>query len=428
MISNRSKRAFTLVELLAVMIIMSLMAGMIVAAVQGVNQTAKEARTRSIIAAIDNVLREQYESYKYRAYAIEIPDTFRPTSRTGNELGFEVLASEAGRARLMMLRDLQRMEMPDRLSDISSAPSLLRAAANPVLTAGTPGAPTDPPAGTVIDTRDNKGVRRMFNLSWYDSNASFAVGGDVVPSKMAAYRDRLPNSFNFTAAASVQNQGAECLYLIMTTSYVGGSPAIDAIPAANVADTDGDGLFEILDGWGQPLGFVRWPVGVFDLELSVDSSVPDDFDLFRSDYGYVIDRSVSTVALPTDVNVVSTATKPQAWSMRPLVFSAGVNKVFGVATNPWTAGNVEVPTFNYQAFSWRWPVGANFYGAELPGRGRGSGSNTYNEHPYPDPYLRRFIAANLSGGTFAGLLPGQTFSAADSADNITNYQLQATQR
>ena len=50
----------------------------------------------------------------------------------------------------------------------------------------------------------------------------------------------------------------------MATSFVGGSPALEAIPSSNIGDTDNDGLREILDGWGNPLGFIRWPVGYSD--------------------------------------------------------------------------------------------------------------------------------------------------------------------
>lgn len=201
--TTRSRNAFTIVELLAVMVLLSMMAGMVVTAVSGVTRSAREARTKNIIAAIDSVLLEQYESYKYRALPVEIPDTFNPANFTSGstttEIGFEVLSSEAARIRLLMVRDLQRMELPDRLSDIASAPALLRAAANPVLRNNT----TD----TLIDTRSDKTQRRMFNVSWYDSSASFSSGGDNVPSKLAAYRDRIPSGFSFTAAASLQNQG-----------------------------------------------------------------------------------------------------------------------------------------------------------------------------------------------------------------------------
>lgn len=425
---SKPTRAFTLVEVLTVLALIALMGGMVVTAVQGVTQSAREARTKSIIQTIDSVLMQQYEAYKYRALPLDVPDMFRsanyatsPTSGDA-EVGFEVLSTEAARVRLMMIRDLMRMEMPDRLSDISSAPALLRAAASPVVVQGA--------TGQVVATRDSLADRRMFPVRWYDSTATFASGIDNVPSKLAAYRDRIPSAFNFTAPDALQNQGAECLYMIMATSYVGGTPAIDAIPEPNIGDTDGDGLLEILDGWGQPLGFVRWPVGFFDFELSINTGIPDDFDLFRSDYAYLDQATPPTsLAVPTDVNAVPQG-KTYPWSVKPLVFSAGPDGRFGIATNPWTTA-AEVADFSYQASTWFWPVSAAWYSTELPGRNLGVGATTYNQHPFPDPYLRRFIAANQSSGVFAGLLPGQllqtTTASTEIADNISNYQLQVEQ-
>ena len=301
----------------------------------------------------------------------------------------------------------------------------------------------------------------MFAVSWYNANASYASGLDNVPAKLAAYRQRLRDleslnsvAFNFnTPSVLQQNQGAECLYLIMATSYVGSGPAIDVIPAANIDDTDGDGLLEILDGWGQPLEFIRWPVGVADFEQSAIVSaaptsanpnltpVPDDFDHFRSDYAYTtLDPTVWTPAVPINVNSVG-ATPPdlKPWSMRPLVFSRGPNRVSGIATNPWTSAGAEVPTFRYRtrtaapASPWDWPVAASpsYYGSEEPGRNRGVGNATFTQHSFPDPYVRRFVVAN-GGLGFSGRLPGQllsgTLATEEAADNITNYQLQSTPR
>lgn len=435
--SLRLRSAFTLVELLMVLVLLSMMGGMIVAAIQGVTHTARESRTKSIISAIDSVLLEQYETYKYRPFPVEIPDTFNPANFTTTgpgptasvEIGFEVLSSEAARVRLMMVRDMQRMEMPDRLSDIAAAPQPLLAAANPVLQDSN---------DQILNTRSNRAQRRMFNVTWYDPNATYASGRDNIPSKLAAYRDRIPSGFNFNDPKSLENQGAECLYLIMATSFVGGSPAIDAIPATNIADTDEDGLPEILDGWGQPLGFIRWPVGYFDLELSINTSVPDDFDLFRSDYAFLFDEDTAIAALPTDVNanVYSPPgkTRPYTWSMRPLVFSYGPDGNPGIATNPWRANGTEQADFNYQHSNWRWPINNSYFGAELPGRNRVPGNNNTSTNPlaFPDPYLRRFVSAHSGPGGFTGVLPGQvltsTTAATDLTDNITNYQLQATPR
>ena len=49
------------------------------------------------------------------------------------------------------------------------------------------------------------------------------------------------------------------MYLILSTSFVGGQPAIGAIPQSNIGDTDDDGMLG-LDG-GTSLQYVRWPVG-----------------------------------------------------------------------------------------------------------------------------------------------------------------------
>lgn len=430
------KKAFTLVEVLAVLVLLSLMAAMVITATDGVTESARETRTKKIIAAIDSVLQEKYQSYRYRPMAVEIPDTYNPasmdSSATNPEIGFDVLASEAARVRMMMIRDLQRMELPDRLSDIGSAPMLIRAAASPILRNGT----TD----AILSTRADKSQRRMFPVSWYNSNATYASSNDNVPGKMAAYRERIQaieslsgNTFNFTSPSTAQlaNQGAECLYLIMATSYVSGAPAVNVIPAANIGDTDNDGLLEILDGWGRPLGFIRWPVGYFDFEASLDRSVPDDFDLFRTDYAYVVDTSISTDAIPTDVLAATADPNLKPWSIRPLIFSFGPDGNAGIATNPFTPAGAEQTNFSYQDTAWNWPVDANHYGTqEFLGRARGSLATTYANHPYPDPYLRKFVEDN-GGAGFTGRLPGQVLGATGAtnvADNITNYQLQATPR
>lgn len=204
---------------------------------------------------------------------------------------------------------------------------------------------------------------------------------------------------------------------------------VEAIPAANVGDTDNDGLKEILDGWGNPLGFIRWPVGYFDPELSIDKTIPDEFDLFRSDYAYtMIPGSTSSSAgaydVFTNVNFNDGTIKP--WSMRPLVFSAGPDGEYGITTDPITAAGVPMANYNYQASDWWWPTTAAFYGEELPSRGGEP------KRPFPDPYLRVFVNSNLNNGQFAGRLPGQplptTTSVNELTDNINNYQLQVSPR
>jgi prepilin-type N-terminal cleavage/methylation domain-containing protein len=56
-------------------------------------------------------------------------------------------------------------------------------------------------------------------------------------------------------------QSAACLYLIITKGPLFDTepPSAADLKAIETADTDGDGVPEIVDAWGQPLRFYRWP-------------------------------------------------------------------------------------------------------------------------------------------------------------------------
>lgn len=75
---------------------------------------------------------------------------------------------------------------------------------------------------------------------------------------------------------------SEFLYFILTNSDVYGVPPVgeDAFSASEVADTDGDGLKEFVDAWGQPLRFYRWPTRLFNPtgNPNITSSTPGKID------------------------------------------------------------------------------------------------------------------------------------------------------
>lgn len=404
--------AFTLVEVLVVLVLLSILSGMVLTAVQGVTTSARMARTRSIIATVDSVIQEQYEAYKYRPFPVVIPDGGGITG-TGNTISHEIIPSEAARVRLIMTRDLQRMEMPDKVSDVRQAadrryatmPAVIRGMADRVL--------ENPSTGELTLARAASGdlsQRSQFTVNWY-TGSPLPTNNDRGhwPPRFSAYLrrtaalDPITNTIRWTP----QHQGAECLYLILATTFSGGVSAIEAIPASNIGDTDGDGVPEILDGWGRPLGFIRWPIGFAD--PAIQTTVPDEFDPYRSDFGFLL----SSVTAP--------------YVVRPLVISAGADGEFGITFSPRqtnttdedsvliAAGSAEEVNYATQT----WPVNATWMGAEAAGR---SGS-----YGYPDPFLRREIAG--AGGTY--LLPGQALlgTAANSyrADNISNFQLEATE-
>lgn len=381
-------QAFTLVEVLVVLVLISILSSMVLTAVNGVTNSARIARTRSIIATIDNVIQEQYESFKYRPLPVVLPDLSLLTPG-GQVLNLEVLPSEAARVRLIMTRDLQRMELPDRKSDIlfgssTNLPARITAAANRVMM-------NDAANPTAVIRDDNKANRVISRVEWYTNSLS-------LPSRFSTYRRRASPSW------TEQFESAECLYLIMSTSYVAGAPAIELIPPSNIGDLDGDGMPEILDGWGRPLAFIRWPSGfVFrpvdqvsaDDTLTFDPTIPDDFDPLRVDFG----------SMPG----VDPSLRP--WSIRPLIISAGSDGEFGVNLQ---AGDGTFPGFKYNEQTTGagtlmiWPKAD--MGDETGGRP--------DDYVFIDPFLRKYPLTKPGSPILTPL------ANAVRADNMTNFQLE----
>ena len=103
----KQRMGFTLIEMLVVVMIITMLAGLTLSAVGSARNAAAAARTRATIEKINRVVMKHYASYQYRKVDISgIPnvDTSKKT--------------EVAKAKLKALRILIRQEMPDRRSDI----------------------------------------------------------------------------------------------------------------------------------------------------------------------------------------------------------------------------------------------------------------------------------------------------------------------
>ncbi len=183
-----ARAAFTLIELLIVVLVISILAATVMFAMMAAQEQGRRARTRAQITKISECLARQWDSYRTRRVPVFIP------LKTGPKA--------AAKIRLDALRELMRMEMPDRKSDLSG-PAVL--ASEPAL------------------------------LKMYKSSASSKWNTDY--------------------------QGAECLYLILKHLKDENGTALDFFSDAEIGDVDGDKMPEILDGWGTPIRFLRWAPG-----------------------------------------------------------------------------------------------------------------------------------------------------------------------
>lgn len=272
---GRIPHAFTLMELLIVILIIGLLVGLSVAAYVGAAEQARANRTRAIISKLDQMISSKWDTYKTRRLPIRTTG-MRPKSEpfvdaNGNGFwdGGESFTDQApfngtydrgaGYARLMAMRELQRMELPDRNTDVAELS-----------------------AGSIEVTATGMPQASLQRTYW--RKAMVAMGGDP------------QNSATWGAIANwtPQNQGSECLYLIVSAMQDGDKNGLDFFTPDEIGDTDQDGMREILDGWGRPIGFLRWApaftvenVGIVSSQVSsLNNGVPvqpDPFDIIKED-------------------------------------------------------------------------------------------------------------------------------------------------
>lgn len=79
-------------------------------------------------------------------------------------------------------------------------------------------------------------------------------------SEVDADRDGTPD-ITPVPSHTPETESAECLYYFLThyTQYGSEPVGTGDFTSSEVMDTDGDGLLELVDGWGKPLRFYRWP-------------------------------------------------------------------------------------------------------------------------------------------------------------------------
>jgi prepilin-type N-terminal cleavage/methylation domain-containing protein len=205
-------RGFTLVELLVTISIIALLAGLTLGALQAARQTAREARTKALIAKLNQVIMQRYDSYLTRRV---------PISTRG------LAPNEAARRRLDALRDLMRMEMPERWSDVY----------------------TSTPGGT------------PHQYSW---------GSIPRPALSQMYLAKYTQN-----QPSAEFGPAECLYMIVA---LGSPEAMENFNESEIGDADGDGWPEFHDGWGRPIMFLRWAPGFTGLSEIQTGKDHDPFD------------------------------------------------------------------------------------------------------------------------------------------------------
>jgi hypothetical protein len=291
-----------LVTITIVSIISAAILGTAVAAME----SGRRSRTRSIVAKLHGLVMERWDSYATRRIDIR-PDIERALNDPQSSVPLAERGQMMADARLLALRELMKMEMPDRWSDVVNQPT----------TQG--------------------------NLSLLNPPTVLSS----VPGVTQMYRRRLGEMIanNVDIDAINDNQAAECLYL--TVMYATGDGEARTLFTSNdIGDVDGDGAPEFLDGWGQPIQWIRWPAGFgpYSALMVGDADVDHDpFDVFRRDLPTVATPAPGKYpaqlnALITEMRQRNTQTSPVtgnlcgAFRLVPLIFSGGSDGLTALRT------------------------------------------------------------------------------------------------
>jgi prepilin-type N-terminal cleavage/methylation domain-containing protein len=216
-----SRRAFSLVELLVVVTIMTLLIGLLGAALSGARTSSKKQQTQLLISKLDAIVRQQFSTYASKTAPM-------PASLPA---GF---SSRAAYRSWYIRRNLISGDLPDRWSDVAT------------LASGT--VPVIGVSGTLPVTAP----QRAYSAVLLGLAKRTAGGGTPTPAMIAAEAVKLAGSY----------AGAECLFMIVMQGGVANCIDCGELRTAERGDKDGDGAFEFWDAWGNPIGFILWPAGV----------------------------------------------------------------------------------------------------------------------------------------------------------------------
>ena len=215
---------FTLIEILVVILVIAILASLITAVIGNSLNSARAAATRATVTKVHRLLEE-------RRQAITRSDLRREVRVVRASMSNVPGLNTNDLAKIVALKEVLRVQLPQRIEDLSGADRL-------------------------FGTSDDSPVLKKLQQLNPSASGSFSTN---------------PPTFPPTHDATTTS--SELLYVALTmgTELGSGSTTIE-FSSSEAVDTDGDGLMELVDGWGRPLRFYRWPTS---LVLATPNSTAD---------------------------------------------------------------------------------------------------------------------------------------------------------
>ena len=341
------RRGFTLVELLVVIAIIGIiLSAILVAAADGVRR-AEERATQSLITKLDVAVNDRIDALFNTQAPINYVHRFLASisyNSTGS-IYLPIPGSVEARAQVIAQNDFLRSEFPDVFYlNSATTDGAAYAGKYPLNFAAIAFPPSNPskseadyflPLGHPWSNQADPNTSKTFTIAGAKGvfGASFSAAGgiyknlgypakayDGVDNTGNGYIDELGeagfsstdlDAFNAKLAKHTHKTArSEMLYAVLVEGLgpLGSVFSREDFTSKEIQDTDGDGLPEFVDAWGEPIQFFRWPI-YFGAVLDV--AMPPTSD---SQKGYAPYSGLSDVRQqdPFDPNQLLTA--PGWWS------------------------------------------------------------------------------------------------------------------
>lgn len=216
------RAGFTILELLVVVAVIAILASLGFVMVKNFGQTSRDAQTQATIRKVDAALQDRLQSLS-RFY--ENSDRRAGTPRVSIPVYVD---------------DPQKYTFgPPIGSDLTDREIWSLNGSNV-------------PTRDFIELRARKKFKQKhFPMNFSEMDLDNDGNSDVTGLAIDAY----------PSGHDPETENSEVLYYFLTQGAKFGSEEVAVVDFIDreIADTDGDGLMEIVDGWGNPIRFYRWP-------------------------------------------------------------------------------------------------------------------------------------------------------------------------
>lgn len=250
---------FSLIELTVVIAIIAILLTISAGAFVRYYLNARLRATESVLQILDGELGQRVESFWKN---VNPPTRLRHSFLSGLAPAAtatnETTPIRLRRSRLLAKLEAMRGDFPQQFADFLPGVSG-GLASNTDATYSDNSAP--------VASRARAAIEAEYRRLTYERNPT-AVPNNA-PRGTAGY-----NQITQIAPHDHQTESAACLYLMLKVGS-GDGRAFDmaSIPPGNIRDTDDDGVPELVDSWGTPLRFYRWPTDLIYTLTNVNEQV-----------------------------------------------------------------------------------------------------------------------------------------------------------